>query len=113
MKLISRTSLVALGTAAAISASALSVPAFAQDETSAATTTETTSAAPTTSQTSTPAAPITVTETSVITATPTKEAESGSSDTKNITAWISIITAIIGALSTVLSFTSKLDTFFK
>ncbi len=37
----------------------------------------------------------------------------GSSDMDNINDWIKIITAVIGALTTVLTFTSRLDSFMK
>ncbi|GAB3591147.1 hypothetical protein CFAEC_07875 [Corynebacterium faecale] len=114
MKLFSRTSLVAFGTAAAVAASALTAPAFAEDESTtpaatttvtATTTTSATTPADTTTQEST-----TVTATRTVTATPTPDA-SGSSDMDNVNDWIKIITAVIGALTTILTFASNLDRF--
>ncbi|ALC06055.1 hypothetical protein CDES_08250 [Corynebacterium deserti GIMN1.010] len=42
-----------------------------------------------------------------------EEPESGSSDTDKINDWIKIITAIIGALTTILTFGTRLDSFLK
>ncbi|AMA00342.1 putative Ig domain-containing protein [Corynebacterium glutamicum] len=182
MKLFSRTSLVALGTAAAITLSGVTAPAFADEvldtditANAAETTEETTTPQPVveealklqqpplvTGNVGTPISPVTVEVTSgvaesfkasalpsglfidndgVITGTPKKEfsgsttitatspdgkeatvnvnfsidekLSSGSSDTDNINDWIKIITAVIGALTTILTFSTKLDTFFK
>ena len=107
MKLFSRTSLVAFGTAAAVAASALTAPAFAEDETA---TPATSVVATTTEEATTSQEPTTVTATRTVTATPTPEA-SGSSDMDNVNDWIKIITAVIGALTTILTFASNLDRF--
>lgn len=115
MKIFSRTSLVALGTAAAVAASALTAPAFAEDDVNTGAevgiVAEDTSGA-TSSPTSSPttAAP-TVTETATRTVTATPTPSGGSSDMDNINDWIKIITAVIGALTTILTFASNLDRF--
>lgn len=109
MKIFSRTSLVALGTAAAVAASAFTAPAFAEDETTSAenttvaTSVETTTAAPTVTETAT--------ATRTVTATPSTTKSAGSSDMDNVNDWIKIITAVIGALTTILTFASNLDRF--
>lgn len=111
MKIFSRTSLVALGTAAAVAASALTAPAFAEDDVNTgaevgivAEDTSGTTSSPTT------AAP-TVTETATRTVTATPTPSGGSSDMDNVNDWIKIITAVIGALTTILTFASNLDRF--
>ena len=177
MKLFSRTSLVALGTAAAITLSGVTAPAFADEET----VNDTTAVQPvddgafsitqpdvingtvneaietvtieTTGATATKFYPTTslpkglfINNKGEITGTPTEafsgfkeitaetadgkkateninfnlkaveepeEPSSGSSDTDNINDWIKIITAIIGALTTILTFSTKLDSFLK
>ncbi|BAU96000.1 hypothetical protein N24_1738 [Corynebacterium suranareeae] len=184
MKLFSRTSLVALGTAAAITVSGVTAPAFAQEET----TTEITAPAVTieeTTEVETPVASeaatlkieqpglisgnvnqaintvtievssgvaetfeatglptgIFINNAGEIFGTPTKEfsgsaqvtataadgsqskvavnfsigeePSNGSSDTDEISNWIKIITAVIGALTTILTFGTKLDSFLK
>lgn len=181
MKLFSRTSLVALGTAAAITVSGVTAPAFADEAlldtpVAAVDTTETeTPEAPVVSTTLKLEQPATITgvpgkaitpvtvevtegeavsftssnlpsgllinNQGVITGTPKKEftgsakviakneagveaevyvnfdfneeAASGSSDTDKISDWIKIITAVIGALTTILTFGTKLDSFLK
>ncbi|WP_080794720.1 hypothetical protein [Corynebacterium pacaense] len=93
MKLFSRTTLVALGTAAAVSISPLSAPAFAETPTPVPTTV-TVTATPTTSE---------------------NTSSTGSSEVKTseINEWIKLITAVIGVLTTILTFSSKLDTLFR
>lgn len=174
MKLFSRTTLVALGTAAAITVSGVTAPAFAQQETVTNTTAlqlvddvpfsitqpdvingtvneaiETVTIE-TTGATATKFYPTTslpkglfINNKGEITGTPTEafsgfkeitaetadgkkateninfdlkaaeEPSSGSSDTDNINNWIKIITAVIGALTTILTFSTKLDSFLK
>ena len=180
MKLFSRTSLVALGTAAAITLSGVTAPAFADEDSNA------TVSALKTAEDNAPEAPgasaplkleqpgtitgvpgkaitpvtvqviageavsftsgnlpsgLLIDNTGKITGTPKKEftgsakiiakneagveaevyvnfdfneePSSGSSDTDNINDWIKIITAIIGALTTILTFSTKLDSFLK
>ncbi|BAB99044.1 putative Ig domain-containing protein [Corynebacterium glutamicum] len=185
MKLFSRTSLVALGTAAAITLSGVTAPAFADEDSNAAvsalkTAEDNTPEAPGASTplkleqpgtiTGVPGKAITpvtvkvvageaesftsdnlpsgllIDNTGKITGTPKKEftgsakiiakneagveaevyvnfdfneepsseePSSGSSDTDNIENWIKIITAVIGALTTILTFSTKLDSFLK
>ena len=164
MKLFSRTSLVALGTAAAITLSGVTAPAFAQQETVTNTTAlqlvddvpfsitqpdvingtvneaiETVTIE-TTGATATKFYPTTslpkglfINNKGEITGTPTEafsgfkeitaetadgkkaaeEPSSGSSNTDKISAWIKIITAVIGALTAILTFSTKLDSFLK
>ncbi|BAC18576.1 hypothetical protein HMPREF0290_1797 [Corynebacterium efficiens YS-314] len=110
MKIFSRTSLVALGTAAAVAASAFTAPAFAEDEVNNGG--ETTTVVTSTEATTTSAAPtVTETATRTVTATPSTTQSGGSSDMDNVNDWIKIITAVIGALTTVLTFASNLDRF--
>lgn len=181
MKLFSRTSLVALGTAAAITVSGVTAPAFAQEETVTDTTAVQPAAEETPDNVVTEAPKLKIEQPGLISGnvnqaintvtievssgeavsfdatglpsgifvndageifgTPTKvfsgtsqvtataadgstskvnvnfsigeEASSGSSDTDKISDWIKIITAVIGALTTILTFSTKLDTFFK
>ncbi|GAV97356.1 hypothetical protein CS176_1586 [Corynebacterium glutamicum] len=185
MKLFSRTSLVALGTAAAITISGVTAPAFAQEDLGIDNTAEqpaaegnsdsgvaannlslkqpeliegkvgseitpvvvkvTSGTATKFSASSLPAGlfidnsgriygtpikafsgPVTVTATGPNSGEDTidvnihikeveqeKEEPSGSSDTDEISNWIKIITAVIGALTTILTFGTKLDSFLK
>lgn len=96
MKLFSRKAIVAGATALAVTFAGTSV-AVAEE-------------------TSTPTATVTVTETE----TPAdsekddeKEDEGSSSDPKDITAWISVFTAVIGALGTLFTFANKHFDFMK
>ena len=113
MKIFSRTSLVALGTAAAVAASALTAPAFAEDDVNTGAevgiVAEDTSGA--TSSPTTAAPTVTETATRTVTASPTTTQSGGSSDMDNVNDWIKIITAVIGALTTILTFASNLDRF--
>lgn len=93
MKLFSRKAIVAGATALAVTFAGTSV-AVAEDET-----------------------PVVSEETSTETSTPVnnddgadddaKEEEGSSSDPKDITAWISVFTAVIGALGTLFTFANK------
>lgn len=86
MKLLSRKALISVATATAIAAGSLSTPAFAED-----------------SQDSSAA----VKETG----------SSSSSDSdikaKDIKEWIGVVSAIIGIITTILTFAGRLDKFFK
>ncbi len=179
MKLFSRTSLVAFGTAAALGVTSLTAPAFAEegntdnavvataenavDEVAdeviaeelklvqpalisgnvgskiATTTVEASSGTPVSFKATNLPSGIFINDQGEIFGTPTKtfsaatvvtatdaagktaavtvninieeEKSSGSSDMDNLNDWIKIITAVIGALTTVLTFTSRLDSF--
>ena len=95
MKLFSRTSLVALGTAAAITVSGVTAPAFAQEDT-------------TNINYNLKAA-----EESEEPEEPSNASSNASSNTDKISDWIKIITAVIGALTAILTFSTKLDSFLK
>lgn len=85
MKLLSRKALISVATATAIAAGSLSTPAFAEDKTSNE-------------------------DTSVVKG-------NGSSDSdikaKDIKEWIGVVSAIIGIITTILTFAGRLDKFFK
>ncbi|MBH5299381.1 hypothetical protein EU799_01090 [Corynebacterium silvaticum] len=88
MKLLSRKALISVATATAIAAGSLSTPAFAEDSTSTSGTNEV-----------------------------KDKGSSGSSDSnisaKDIKEWIGVVSAIIGIITTILTFAGRLDKFFK
>lgn len=99
MKLISRKAIVAGATALAVTFAGTSV-AMAQDETPAVS-----SSSETSTETSTPVKDDDVNGDK--NNDDKKEDEGSSSDPKDITAWISVFTAVIGALGTLFTFANK------
>ncbi|PME08466.1 hypothetical protein AY498_01050 [Corynebacterium ulcerans] len=85
MKLLSRKALISVATATAIAAGSLSTPAFAEDNNNGE-------------------------GTAVV-----KETGSSSSDikAKDVKDWIGVVSAIIGIITTILTFAGRLDKFFK
>ncbi|AIT89277.1 hypothetical protein [Corynebacterium ulcerans] len=85
MKLLSRKALISVATATAIAAGSLSTPAFAAD-------TE---------------------ETTVVKETGSSSSSDSDIKAKDIKEWIGVVSAIIGIITTILTFAGRLDKFFK
>ncbi|BDV26079.1 hypothetical protein VH13_07735 [Corynebacterium ulcerans] len=86
MKLLSRKALISVATATAIAAGSLSTPAFAED-----------SQAPS----------------AVVKETGSSSSSDSDIKAKDIKEWIGVVSAIIGIITTILTFAGRLDKFFK
>ncbi|KPH75237.1 hypothetical protein CpMRi49_06505 [Corynebacterium ulcerans] len=86
MKLLSRKALISVATATAIAAGSLSTPAFAED-----------------SQDSS----------AVVKETGSSSSSDSDIKAKDIKEWIGVVSAIIGIITTILTFAGRLDKFFK
>lgn len=85
MKLLSRKALISVATATAIAAGSLSTPAFAED----------------------------AEETSVVKGNGSSSSSDSDIKAKDIKEWIGVVSAIIGIITTILTFAGRLDKFFK
>lgn len=85
MKLLSRKALISVATATAIAAGSLSTPAFAKD----------------------------AEETTVVKETGSSSSSDSDIKAKDIKEWIGVVSAIIGIITTILTFAGRLDKFFK
>ena len=97
MKLFSRKAIVAGATALAVTFAGTSVAVAQEDETTVTTTDETSVETPTSKESEAP----------VEDDKDDEKEEGSSSDPKDITAWISVFTAVIGALGTLFTFANK------
>lgn len=88
MKLLSRKALISVATATAIAAGSLSTPAFAEDKTSNE-------------------------DTSVVKGNGSSSSSDSDIKAKDIKEWIGVVSAIIGIITTILTFAGRLDKFFK
>lgn len=88
MKLLSRKALISVATATAIAAGSLSTPAFAEDQTSNE-------------------------DTSVVKGNGSSSSSDSDIKAKDIKEWIGVVSAIIGIITTILTFAGRLDKFFK
>ncbi|MGO3078370.1 hypothetical protein [Corynebacterium casei] len=94
MKLFSRKAIVAGATALAVTFAGTSVAVAQEDETTVTTTTDETSVeTPTSKESEAPAEG--------------DKEEGSSTDPKDITAWISVFTAVVGAVGTLFTFANK------
>ncbi|MBH5298268.1 hypothetical protein [Corynebacterium ulcerans] len=84
MKLLSRKALISVATATAIAAGSLSTPAFAEDK-----------------------------EDTVVKETGSSSSSDSDIKAKDIKEWIGVVSAIIGIITTILTFAGRLDKFFK
>lgn len=109
MKLFSRKAIVAGATALAVTFAGTSVAVAQEDETTVTTTTETSVETPTSKESEAPAEGEKDPEgdKNAEGDKDDEKEEGSSSDPKDITAWISVFTAVIGALGTLFTFANK------
>lgn len=104
MKLLSRKALISVATATAIAAGSLSTPAFATEETKGSSASDIKSIFSSSSSTDT--------ETTTGTSNTTSK-KSTEKILDEVKAWVGIISAVIGVLTTILTFSGKIDRLFK